>query len=495
MSEAEEKANYKENLKATSLFGGVQVYNIIIGIIRSKFVAVLLGPVGMGINGLYGSTTGLIGSLADFGLGFSAVKNISEANGTGDRNRIALVISVFRKLVWVTGLLGLLACLVLSPLLSKITFGNKNYTYGFVILSCTLLFGQLSSGQGALLQGLHKYKYMAKSGVIGSTIGLIITVPLYYIWKINAIVPVLVISSITSLLLSCYFTNKVGIKSIKVTYADVRSEGTSMIKMGFFVSLNGLLVTAASYLVRIFVSNKGGLNDVGLYSAGLAIINTYVGLIFTAMGTDYYPRLSEVNKNAVKFNTLINNQIEIALLLLAPFISGFIIYIRLVVRILYSTKFLPIEGMIYWAIFATYFKATSWAIAYSFLAKGDSKAFFWNELIPNIYTLILNIVCYYFWGLTGMGVSFLISYILYTLQVWIICSKKYKLKIALSISKTFSIQFLLSVCCIILTLTAPIYIKYGLGTVLIILSFYCSYKLLNDRIGINNIIKQRILRK
>jgi len=362
-------------------------------------------------------------------------------------------------------------------------------------LSCTLLFGQLSSGQGALLQGLHKYKYMAKSGVIGSTIGLIITVPLYYIWKINAIVPVLVISSITSLLLSYYFTNKVGIKSVKVTYADVRSEGTSMIKMGFFVSLNGLLVTAASYLVRIFVSNKGGLNDVGLYSAGFAIINTYVGLIFTAMGTDYYPRLSEVNKNTVKFNTLINNQIEIALLLLAPFISGFIIYIRLVVRILYSTKFLPIEGMIYWAIFATYFKATSWAIAYSFLAKGDSKAFFWNELIPNIYTLILNIVCYYFWGLTGMGISFLIGYILYTLQVWIICSKKYKLKIALSISKTFSIQFLLSVCCIILTLTAPIYIKYGLGTILIVLSFYCSYKLLNDRIGINNIIKQKILRK
>jgi O-antigen/teichoic acid export membrane protein len=495
MFNAEEKANYKENLKVTSLFGGVQVYNIIIGIIRSKFVAVLLGPVGMGINGLYGSTTGLIGSLADLGLGFSAVRNISEANGTGDHNRIAVVISVFRKLVWVTGLLGLIACLVLSPLLSKITFGNKNYTYGFAILSCTLLFGQLASGQGALLQGLHKYKYMAKSGVIGSTIGLIITVPLYYIWKINAIVPVLVISSVTSLFLSYYFTNKVGIKTVKVTHAEIRSEGTSMIKMGFLISLNGLLATATSYLVRIFISNKGGLNDVGLYSAGFTIVNTYVGLIFTAMGTDYYPRLSELNKKASRFNTLINNQIEIALLLLAPFISCFIIYIRLVVRILYSTKFLPIEGMIYWAIFAVYFKATSWAIAFSFLAKGDSKAYFWNELTSNIYTTILNIICYYFWGLTGMGISFLIGYILYAFQVWIICSKKYKLKITLSISKTFNIQLLLSIFCIILTLFAPVYIKYCLGTVFIVLSFYCSYKLLDKKIDINNIIKQRVLKK
>lgn len=106
--------SYKDSLKATSLFGGVQLYNILIGIIRSKFTALLLGPYGMGITGLYTSATGLINAISGLGIGSSAVKNIAEANASGDQERIVKVISVFRKLVWITGLLGAVFCLVLT---------------------------------------------------------------------------------------------------------------------------------------------------------------------------------------------------------------------------------------------------------------------------------------------------------------------------------------------------------------------------------------------
>ena len=149
-----DKNSYKESLKATSLFGGVQVYNILIGIIRSKFVAVLLGPVGMGINGLLISATDLIISLTNLGLGTSAVRDIAEANATQDAGRIALVIRVFRRLVWLTGLLGAVICFLSSPYLSYVTFGNYEYTIAFVILSSSVLFKQLATGQTALLQGM-----------------------------------------------------------------------------------------------------------------------------------------------------------------------------------------------------------------------------------------------------------------------------------------------------------------------------------------------------
>ena len=152
-----DKNSYKESLKATSLFGGVQVYNILIGIIRSKFVAVLLGPVGMGINGLLISATDLIMSLTNLGLGTSAVRDIAEANATKDAGKIALVIRVFRWLVWLTGLLGAVICLLFSPYLSYVTFGNYQYTVAFVILSSSVLFKQLATGQTALLQGMRKY--------------------------------------------------------------------------------------------------------------------------------------------------------------------------------------------------------------------------------------------------------------------------------------------------------------------------------------------------
>ena len=44
--------SYRQILKATSLFGGVQVFSIIISVIRSKAIAVWLGPLGVGIIGL-----------------------------------------------------------------------------------------------------------------------------------------------------------------------------------------------------------------------------------------------------------------------------------------------------------------------------------------------------------------------------------------------------------------------------------------------------------
>ena len=69
----EQKCSYRQIVKATSLFGGVQFFQIIISVIRSKFVAILLGPAGMGVVGLLTATTGLVAGLTNFGLGTSAV--------------------------------------------------------------------------------------------------------------------------------------------------------------------------------------------------------------------------------------------------------------------------------------------------------------------------------------------------------------------------------------------------------------------------------------
>src|SRR5665213_2272749 len=201
----DQKSSYRQIMKATSIFGGVQVFQIISQIIRSKFIAVLLGPIGMGISGLLTTTTNFISILADFGLGTSAVKDIAAAHATGNETRIATVATVLRRLVWITGLLGTVITLVLSPWLSQLTFGNHNYTTAFIWISCTLLFTQLTSGQMVLLQGMRKIQYLAKANLYGSLLGLIITVPLYYKLGIDGIVPGIIISALISLSLSWLF--------------------------------------------------------------------------------------------------------------------------------------------------------------------------------------------------------------------------------------------------------------------------------------------------
>jgi O-antigen/teichoic acid export membrane protein len=486
---SEEKTSYKQIIKATSLFGGVQVFNIIIQIARSKIIAVLLGPAGMGISGLLTSTTGLVSMLTNFGLGTSAVKDIAAAQSTKNETRIVKIVAVFRKLVWGTGLLGALLTLVLSPWLSQLTFGNKDFTLAFVWLSVTLLFKQLTSGQNVLLQGMRKLQYLAKANMLGAVAGLVVSVPIYYYWRLEGIVPALIITAFFTLAIAWYYARKVTIPTTSITIQDTVIEGKEMLKMGFMLSISGLITMGASYIIRIYISNIGGLDDVGLYTAGFAIIGTYVGLVFSAMGTDYYPRLSGVAHNNSKATTLINQQAEVGLLILAPILSVFLIFINWIVIVLYSTKFTPINGMVHWAALGMYFKAVSWAIAFILLAKGASKLFFWNELVANIYMLLFNMLGYKYGGLDGLGISFLISYVLYFVQVFYLAKYNYQFRFNKEFKQLFAIQLILGLACFLTIKLAPTPWAYGVGIPFILSSVWISFKELDKRIDIKRMIK------
>lgn len=485
-------SSYRQIIKATSIFGGVQVFKIVIQLIRSKAIAVLLGPTGIGINSLLNSSIGLVENLTNFGLGAAAVKNVSEAHATEDNIRISIVVSVLRRLVWVTGLLGTLFVLVFSSTLSQYTFGNKDYTLAFIWISISLLFNQLSSGQYVLLQGLRKLKHLANASISGAIIGLVVTLPLYYFWGIDGIVPAIIATSLSNLILSWYFSKNVQLEKVKVSRRATIIEGKNMLIMGLALSLTGLISAGASYLLRIYISNYGDIEQVGLYSSGFSIIGTYVGMVFTAMGTDYYPRLAEVAGDNRKSRELINEQAEIALLILAPILLIFFVFIKWVVVLLYSTKFLPINDMIQWAALGIFFQATSWPIAFIFLAKGTARLFFWNELIASIYILAFNILGYRIWGLTGIGISFLVGYIIFFIQVFLVAKMKYEFSFERDFIIILSIQLILGIICFLVVRFLEIRLSYLVGSVLISLSTIYSIYELNKRLDLTQSLHKLI---
>lgn len=484
----EKETSYRHIMKATSVLGGVQVFIILIAIIRSKFIAVLLGPEGMGIAGLLASTIALIGGLTNFGLGTSAIRDVAKANSTGRQTRIAIIVTVLRRWVWVTGVLGTLITLVLSPWLSQLTFGNHNYTLAFIWISISILFTQLSTGQFVILQGMQKLQYQAKASLIGSFLGLILTVPIYYRYNINGIVPAIIITSLITFSFSWFFAKKVKIEPVTVSWVSTFAEGKNMLTLGFILSMSNLITMGVSYLLSIFISNTGGVSQVGLYIAGFAIINGYVGLIFTGMLPDYYPRLSSVAHSNKLCKQTINQQAEIAVLIMSPILTVFLVFIEWVIIILYSNKFIEVDAMIHWAALGMLFKATSWSIAIILLAKGASKILFLNELIANIYTLGLNILGYHFWGLTGLGISFMLTYLLYLIQVFVISKIKYQFSFDSAFIRIFFIQFLLTTGCFIIVKYIGKPYSYIIGISFIIVSGWYSYKELDKRLGIKEIL-------
>jgi len=480
---------YRSIFKATSLFGGVQLFRILIEIIKQKFIAILLGPTGMGISGLYLSATQLIQGLTSMGLSSSAVKNVAEANGTDDFKRISRVVTVLRKLVWVTGILGMIVVIALSPILSKSTFGNYDYTIPFILLSVTLLLQQLSVGQSVVLQGMRRLKHLAKSSVLGSFFGLIISVPIYYFFGINGIVSTLILSSLATLLLTWFFSRQIKIAKVDITPKQTFHEGKDMLKMGIVMSLNSILVLGVAYIVRIFIVKIGGTEEVGLYTAGFAIVNGYVGLIFTAMGTDYYPRLASVNKDNKKCREMINQQAEIGILIIGPIIMIFLLIAPLAITLLYSNKFIQISGFMQWAMIGMIFKTASWAIGYQFIAKGDMKLFAISEASANSYILVLNLIGYYFLGLEGLGIAFTLSYFIYLLQVYLLARNKYNFSFYTSFIKSYLFQLGLIVSSFLLIYLWKSNLVYIPTIILTIICCIYSFREFDKRMELVSMIK------
>ncbi len=483
------KSSYIGILKATSLFGGVQIISIIIKVIRSKFMALFLGAEGIGISGLLTSSIDLVSALTNFGLHTSAVKDISEANASKNKSRLSVVITVLKKILWISGILGLILTIIFSSFLSEIAFGTSEYRLAFVWLSITLLIAQLTSGDLVILQGLQKLKFLAKANLFGSLIGTLITIPLYYFFENAAIVPGIIIFAISNLIFSRFYARKIQVNEVKISISQVFTEGKNMVTLGFMISLSVLVSLLMAYILRIFISNIGGVEQVGFYTAGFIIINTYVGLIFNAMGKDFYPRLSSVAKNNKLCIQVINHQAEIALLIIAPIIIIFLIFIKWIVIILYSNQFMPIIDMIHWAALGMLFKTASWSIAYIFLAKGVSKLFFLNELLSSIYVLILNIIGYYYWGLAGLGLSFLISYFIYLVQVFLVTNKKYGFYFDFPVIKIFIVQFSLCIFSFLIIKIINNPYNYPIGLIFLIASSYYSYLEIDKRVGLGEKFK------
>ena len=118
----EQSESYSHVLKYTGIFGGVQCLNIVVGLVRNKLIALLLGPDGMGLASLFNSTVNFISQATNLGLPFSAVRHVSELFDSGDELQIAHFVKVVRAWALLTALAGMLLCAVAGPFLSSYTF-------------------------------------------------------------------------------------------------------------------------------------------------------------------------------------------------------------------------------------------------------------------------------------------------------------------------------------------------------------------------------------
>lgn len=483
------KSGYLNAFKATSLFGGVQVFRLLSNMIRFKLIAVILGPSGFGLISIFNSVLNFVVYTSNMGISSSAIKEISSVNATDDNEKKNNVVTAIYRWIFATGILGALIMILLSSKISLWSLQNYSYTKSFLLLSIAAFFMIINSGELAILQGYRELKSLAIANVFGAFIGLVISVPMYYLWGINGIVPSLILSAFLLFLLSHYYVRKVKIDYSKQTIKETINIGKGTLYLGIMMSVSSMAAYLFEVCIKSYISKNGGTIDVGLYQAGWTINTSYIGIVLTAMATDYFPRLTSVSENKVETKKVITEQTEITILLLTPLVAIMLSFLPFFVKLLYTNEFLSIITMTSIMLIGSFYKISTVAINYLFLAKGDGKIFMWNEIIISVVSLFTCMVGYHYYKLIGIGIAYTINYIIYFILVIYLANKKYGFSFEKNYWKIFLkysvIIFLIFIIGLLLGYTN---LSYMIFSIFILVLSVFIYKDFNKRIDLKEIV-------
>jgi antigen flippase len=407
-------------LKSTTIIGGSSAVNVIFKIVQAKAAAVLIGPTGVGLMGLFNAALGMGVTLAGMGLVTSGVRQIAEASGSGDQARIARTVTVFRRVALFFGMLGALLFFALRRPIAQITFGSDEQAASVGLLAIALLLVVVSNAQSTLIRGMRRVSDLARVSVIGIAMGTALGIPLLYFWGVQGVAPYLVLSALTTILVSWWYARKIPIAKVPITWKDISGEARNLLSLGVVFMVTGLITMATTYSIKVVVRQQLGLESAGLYEAAGALSNVYVGFILAAMGADFFPHLASVSQDGARSGQLINAQVEVGLLMAIPGILAVLALGPFLLQILYTAQFEAAFEILRWQALGTFLRVISWPLGMVTLATGKGTAFLGTELVTNLFYLGMVGLCVSLWALPGIGVAFFAMYIFHVgLMTWV----------------------------------------------------------------------------
>jgi O-antigen/teichoic acid export membrane protein len=487
-----DKGAYGHVLKYTGIFGGVQGLNVIVSLVRNKFVALLLGPSGMGLVTLFNTTVSFISQSTHFGISTSAVRHLSDYPDDDSHPQIIHFVKVVRAWALLTALLGMFVCIVIGPFLSSTTFAWGDHSLHFILLSPAVGMLAVTGGETAILKGRHRLRSLAWVQIGSVFAALFMSVPVYYFFGEAGIVPVIVMMAFITMMLTLRESYR--LYPLRLRGArGVLGEGMEMVRLGVAFTLAGIIGSGAEMLIRSWLNVTGDLDVLGLYNAGYMITITYAGMVFSAMETDYFPRLSGVQHDIAATNECVNRQMEVSLLLLSPMLAFLIIALPLLMPLLFSPQFEPVTGMAQVAALAMYMKVLTLPVAYITLARGRSLAYLFLESSYFVAFVLLMMFGYEHWGLLGTGIAITLAHVFEYLLVNGFAYKKCGYRFSATVYGYAIIQLSLGLLAYVLTLTADGILYWGTGLSVVLLSFGLSLHVLRRKTHLWQKLTQKII--
>lgn len=383
---------------------------IVVGIIKVKVLAVLLGPAGVGVMGLYQNVMATASIMCGCGLESSGVRQIAAAQD--DARTQALI---RRALFWANVLLGgtgMLLLWLMRDSLSQWVFHDGTHASEMGWLGLGVFLSLMVSSQMALLQGLRRIDMVAKVNIFGAIAGAIAGVALVWWLRDAALHWFVIVAPAASLLFSAWYASRLPQAPVEEDWVAVRQRWQAMFSLGIPLMAAGLLSLVTQLVARSWVMRDLGLDAGGYFQAAWSITMTYIGFVLGAMAADYLPRLSAAIHEPSRAVRLVNEQTEMALLMAAPVLLGMLTLAPWVIEWLFAASFAPAVEILRWQVMGDVFKVIGWPMGFIVLAMGRGDLFIATQLNWNVIYLLCLWLGMESMGLLIVGVGFFAAYVL-----------------------------------------------------------------------------------
>ena len=414
------QASYSTILRSSAIIGGAQFTNILIGLVRIKMVALLLGPAGIGLLGFYTNLIQIAATVSGLGINTTGTRQIAAANAKGGTDAISLS---RRALFWGSLALALTGGAIFwlaSGWIARVVLADAGRSSEVAWLALGVTLTVAASSQSALLTGLRRVGDLARVNVGAGIISTVLSVLALWALGDKALVLVALLGPGVGFVLGHVYVARLAKPSGPATsLTTMAPEWREMVALGLPFMLSGLVMTLGQLLVRTILQRELGLGAAGYFQAAWAIGMMYLGFILGAMGTDYYPRLAALIRDAREATSLVNEQTEVALLLLAPVLLALLGLSPWVIALLYSAEFGPAVEVLRWQLLGDVFKVLSWPLAMVLTAAGAGKTFFLMESAAMLTFVVMTFLGIPYLGVAATGVGFLAMYGVHLPLVWI----------------------------------------------------------------------------
>jgi len=398
--------SYDHVLKYTSIFGGVQGLKMLVSAARVKLTAYLLGGMGMGLISAYSSVSEFLNRASNMGIPLNATRKTSELFEEGTESQIAHQVMVIRTWVLWSAILSVLICLFCSPIISYFFFDHDWHRWPVVMLTSLVAVSNIiAEGECAILKGLRQVRKVAVIETLLALGTLLCTIPLYYLLGIHGVILGLIACGVLSMLVHFAFSLRLISYRVKPLSQRTFFEGLPLIKVGIPYVLAGVANAGLQMAIPAIILSRHTMVELGHYNAGWALMFGYAGLVFLALESDYFPRLSSVSNDKQRMNATINQQIDVCTQMLTPMLIALVVFMPYVLRLLFKDEFVVVTGMATLAVLYPFLRCLSLPMGYSVLAKGHTIVYLVLEVCYDLLFGLLIWWSYNSFGLVGAGIA------------------------------------------------------------------------------------------